>query len=154
VSDDTYLARTGSWPFDAIVYGRPTNTVIASIGDMDIWGRCQPAVISPGTRGRVCDHDSDPSIWLEAVDSGTGESVWRLSVEHEFRSLASTMGTIFLAVAPDGISSLGDFASGSSPLVAVDATTGKELWRRSFPAGRICADLDGDVLYVIHAPFS
>ena len=111
VSIDAYPGRGRSWPFDAIVFRRPTNTIIETIGQLDIWARCEPAIAAPPSSQPVCDHDSDPNIWLEAVDSITGEPVWRLFVEHEFRSLASTPNTLVVAVAPRGISDLGDAAS-------------------------------------------
>lgn len=150
VSAKAYLGRVNSGAFDVLMFPWPTNTIIETVGQVDIRARCHPVVPGPPSPDPLCDLDSDPEIWLEGISTATGELLWQQPVEHEYRSLASASKVLYAAVAPDSVADHGSFAVGHSPLVAIDVDTGSELWRRSFPAGRLYAKLSDDVLYVIH----
>jgi outer membrane protein assembly factor BamB len=150
VSTSRWDGRTYQPRFDTIVMPWPTNTVIETISGLEIWAHCEPLEQTKSAQIEVCDHEAEPEMWIEAVDTATGHLVWRHPVASEYTSVASTSDTIYLAAAPDGIADGSVHLPSHSPIVALDVETGAELWRARFSPGVLNASVVGDVLYEIH----
>lgn len=153
LSEDFYSGTTNSNVFDTVLSPWSTNVVIDRIGDLEVWAHCEPLLeVRRFTTEDVCDQEAEPEMWLEAIDAGTGEAVWQRSVDREYRSLATTGDTLYLAAAPDSIPNSRGSLFGHSPVIALDVATGEERWTANFSGGLLFADVAGDALYVIHRP--
>jgi hypothetical protein len=150
LSEDRWDGHTYQPPFDVVLWHRPTNTMLDTVNGLEIWAHCEPLKWAELSQVHICDHDAGPEMWIEAVDAVTGSTVWRHPVAVEYWTVASTGDTIYLAGAPDEITSGPGHLPSNSPIVALDLATGAEQWRSSFPEGKLYTDIVSDIIYVTH----